>query len=361
MVSGLAGTAMLISGCSTVGLESEKKAASTGTVNDAAEQIREESNHIGGYTLTATGHEEIPFTRVSDVSGRFWFDQDVLSPADNIFNIYGTALTGVCAKPAFAVSAGEDSADVMNFYINVHGNMTQSYSVRLSDLKEKEQTRVMACACATGDIVVNASVTGVALADILELAELEKGVNTVKAVGVDGFGIPMPLSYALDREAMLVYRINGQPLPENQRTQLWMPGTAAKYFTRNIVDIEVTRESEVPQVVTPDVDYRAQVAIMNYMEEDTLAVGEEILFEGYADDFDKAVTAVQFSMDDGETWTTCDTEGATADKWVYWYFAYTPQTEGIFKLTVRAVTEDGTVSPLASSLVFQVGEAPEIH
>ena len=36
------------------------------------------------------------------------------------------------------------------------------------------------------------------------------------------------------------------------------------------------------------------------------------------------------------------------------HFDYVAETAGTFKLDVRAVTEDGTVSPLASSVVFDV-------
>ena len=45
---------------------------------------------------------------------------------------------------------------------------------------------------------------------------------------------------------------------------------------------------------------------------------------------------------------------SNAEDWLYWHFDYVAVTAGIFKLDVRAVTEDGTVSPLASSVVFDV-------
>lgn len=47
--------------------------------------------------------------------------------------------------------------------------------------------------------------------------------------------------------------------------------------------------------------------------------------------------------------------GATADKWVYWYFTYTPEEVGTYELQVRAITGNGVVSPVASTLVFNVG------
>ena len=56
----------------------------------------------------------------------------------------------------------------------------------------------------------------------------------------------MPLRYALDREAMIVYQFNGDELAMNQRTQFWVPGAVAKYFARDVVDIEVTCQAETP-------------------------------------------------------------------------------------------------------------------
>ncbi len=37
---------------------------------------------------------------------------------------------------------------------------------------------------------------------------------------------------------------------------------------------------------------------------------------------------VEFSLDGGKSWTGYDTQGATADKWVYWFFNYTPEAPG---------------------------------
>ena len=90
--------------------------------------------------------------------------------------------------------------------------------------------------------------------------------------------------------------------------------------------------------------------------QDTFKVGDMVTFEGYADDCGTQVVAVEFSLDNGETWTSFDTTSSDTDSWVYWSFDYVTEQAGIFKLDVRAVTQDGTVSPLASSVVFEVEE-----
>lgn len=48
-------------------------------------------------------------------------------------------------------------------------------------------------------------------------------------------------------------------------------------------------------------------------------------FTGWAHDFDKRIIAVEFSLDNGAHWTRYDLEGTTAERWVSWTFAYTPE------------------------------------
>lgn len=83
-------------------------------------------------------------------------------------------------------------------------------------------------------------------------------------------------------------------------------------------------------------------------------VGEPLTFSGYADDFDKAIVAVEFSLDGGTTWTRYDTEKATTDKLLTWNFTYTPEEPGLYQLRVRAVNENGDRSPLADVVEFDV-------
>ena len=84
------------------------------------------------------------------------------------------------------------------------------------------------------------------------------------------------------------------------------------------------------------------------------ALGQEIRLEGYADDFDRAITAVQLSFDQGESWTTFSVGDTTPERWVYWHFDYTPQQAGLYQVKARAINEDGKVSPVAAVHQFEV-------
>ncbi len=85
-------------------------------------------------------------------------------------------------------------------------------------------------------------------------------------------------------------------------------------------------------------------------------VGTPLAFEGYANDFDKAIRAVEFSLDDGETWTTCETRGTTAERNLYWRFECVPERAGVYELLVRSVNEDGAASPQPARVPFCVVE-----
>ena len=89
---------------------------------------------------------------------------------------------------------------------------------------------------------------------------------------------------------------------------------------------------------------KPNVAICNIHEGQIIEANKPYEFEGYADAFDQKVTAVEFSMDRGKTWTSFDTSDSDKTKLVYWHFTYTPEDTGAVVLQVRAVMEDGTVS-----------------
>lgn len=98
---------------------------------------------------------------------------------------------------------------------------------------------------------------------------------------------------------------------EEGSLQLFMPATVAKYFTRQVAEIELTAEETAAEVQQMPDALRAKVGIVNRVD-GAFSVGDRIVFEGCADDCGKAIQAVEFSMDGGATWTTCETTGATA-------------------------------------------------
>ena len=83
-------------------------------------------------------------------------------------------------------------------------------------------------------------------------------------------------------------------------------------------------------------------------------VGQPLTIAGYANDFDKRIKAVQFSLDDGQTWTTFDTPDTVPDKNLYWKFEYLPEIPGMYQLLVRSINEDDVPSPTPAVIDFMV-------
>lgn len=347
IMSGAAGAAMLLNGCAvqmapSLTPEAPQTADAAPAVSADGEDTAFPEAQVG---------EAVEYKAVPHVEGSFAFNQDEVSPADDVFNLFGTVMTGLCAKPAYALEG------TSTHYVNVGGHIKKAFTVDLQKMQEEENVgeKLLVCGCASSAAVAQARVKGVPMADILEMAGNLDDVNTVTVRGADGYGLPLPLSYVLEKEAMIVYQVNGQELPTG--TQLWIPETVAKYFIRNVAEIELTNEAELPEVQQREDSLRAQVSILNHADGCIFTLGEEITFTGYADDCGDAITAIEFSMDGGRTWTTCETQGATAERWVSWSFGYVPEEAGTYKLEARATTASGNVSPLAASLIFEVTEA----
>lgn len=86
------------------------------------------------------------------------------------------------------------------------------------------------------------------------------------------------------------------------------------------------------------------------------SVGAPMTFSGYAHDYDKAIVAVQFSLDGGAHWTEHATPGATSDRLVQWEFEFIPKRAGEYHLLVRSVNEQGQASPTPDGVSFVVEE-----
>ena len=85
------------------------------------------------------------------------------------------------------------------------------------------------------------------------------------------------------------------------------------------------------------------------------SLGQPIKIAGYAQDFEAPIAAVQFSCDEGKTWTTYLTNDTDPDCNVNWSFSFTPPQTGIYRLLVRALGSDGRVSPKPASVIVDVG------
>lgn len=182
--------------------------------------------------------------------------------------------------------------------------------------------------------------------------------NTVTFTASDGARVSFPFGFLVERGAILADKINGEDMQSiiGCSNQLWIPGFPAKYFIRDVVSIEFESRAEPPKL--PDMrddghDYTNRPNV-SCRAEYTCRLGQPMVFEGWADDFDRKIVAVEYSLDDCLTWRRYKVEHADAIRWVWWRFEWIPETEGSYTMFVRAVNEDGDVSPHPASHSFVI-------
>lgn len=187
--------------------------------------------------------------KVADVQGEFAYDQTTLTSNDQIKR----AFVGADAVQCGGQVAPGESVPADQWQITVGGDVQNEFTATLDELAQKNAISVvMGCACAANGAdqrqAANANVTGVTLMSLIGRAGLDADVNTVTFTTADGYSVSLPLSYVKQRYTLIVYDINGEPLESSMggTNQLWLGGTSAKYFARDITGITFTHEEKVP-------------------------------------------------------------------------------------------------------------------
>ena len=136
----------------------------------------------------------VDYDKVANVSGDFTFCQDVVTPADEVFNLFGTATTTLCAKPGYAF----DAVTHESYYLNIGGNVEKVYTVGLDEIERMDsKIQKMRCTCGMSPALAMASVKGVKVSDMLSMtlhtsyffrfnlmfAKICKQLNQSKAAG----------------------------------------------------------------------------------------------------------------------------------------------------------------------------------
>ena len=82
--------------------------------------------------------------------------------------------------------------------------------------------------------------------------------------------------------------------------------------------------------------------------------GNPIQIKGNAYDFGHAISAIEFSLDEGKHWTRYETEGTNDYQNLTWSFAFTPQEPGFYVMRIRSVNDRGEASPEAARVEIEV-------
>ena len=300
-------------------------------------------------------------TNVEDPQASFTFDQDYLSETGMPVKNWVSRNYDVVRYEHFINNDPVDESLLDTWTISISGEVDNEMTWTIRDLMENApiESKVMVQHCEInplgGDIIGQAEVTGVPLSWILEQAGVTDEAKAVTCLAPDGqqagyYGVN--LDVIDEHEAILAFEINGRPLTwmEGYPACIYYSGVTASRNTKSISDIVVVPNTYDGIGVGGDKTLRGlnkpNVGIINTMDGQVIQAGEPYTFEGWCNAWEDPVIALEFSMDNGATWTRFDTPGCDTERWVHWTYTWTPEVDvdTAYVLQIRGVclNEDGT-------------------
>jgi DMSO/TMAO reductase YedYZ molybdopterin-dependent catalytic subunit len=218
---------------------------------------------------------------------------------------------------------------------------------------------------------------GARLRDVLERARPGDAAVEVLFTGLDrgveggdeqAYERSLPLDLAQGDDVLLAYDLNGEPLPPQHGWPLrllvpgWYGMTNVKWLGRvTVVDVPFEgfqqahgyrirqTEDEVGEPVDRILPRALMVApgIPEFLSRERTVHAGSVMLEGRAWSGRGPVTAVEVSVDDGETWSEAQVEPPTLGRWAWQHWTFAWQAEpGRSVLACRARDAAGQEQPL---------------
>lgn len=208
--------------------------------------------------------------------------------------------------------------------------------------------------------------TGVPLREVLDRAGLKPTARDVMPEGLDDLKVrrPMSVAKALEEDTLLVYAMNGQPLPPDHGfpVRVLVPGWIGVANVKWVGRIEVSEEPlytpwNTDSYVLIGPDYQpnppAKGPILSYQNVKSalelawpaqLSAGYHVVKGRSWSPFGR-IARVEYSLDGGRTWQPARLhEPNIARAWVRWDFPWNA-TPGSYTIRVRATDERGNAQP----------------
>ena len=164
---------------------------------------------------------------------------------------------------------------------------------------------------------------------------------------VDGYSISQPLDVVLEADALLVWQMNGVPLPNRHGFPLraLIPGRYGEENAKWLTRVELT-DHFVGGLYADQGWYYGPLHTMNRIDRPRghLALGQTIEIGGIAFAGNRGIAKVEVSVDDGVIWRQATLDPALSqDSWVLWSWKWTPSLPGQYTLVARATDGTGEV------------------
>jgi DMSO/TMAO reductase YedYZ molybdopterin-dependent catalytic subunit len=204
-----------------------------------------------------------------------------------------------------------------------------------------------------GDALMsNARWTGVPLRNLLEAAGPQSRAVEVLLRGADGYTDTIPLEKALDPATLVVFEMNGEPLPRIHGfpVRLIVPGMYGEKNVKWITGIEVV-DRDVKgfyeqQGWGPDFVIPVRSRFYEPDLDQPVRAGTAVRLRGIVFSGDRGISRAEVSLDGGQSWREAELEyPGERTSWAIWRYAFLPEIPGEYFLAVRGFAADGTPQP----------------
>ena len=244
----------------------------------------------------------------------------------------------------------------------------QRYKIdRLKSLPAVTQETTLMCISNGLDagLMSNAVWKGVPMRALLNSAKPLPKASKVRMHGVDNYTDTIPLEKALDPTTLVVYEMNGEPLPQRHGfpARVIVPGYFGEKHVKWVTRIELADENAKgfyeaqgwgPDFIVPT---RSRIDLPYHDAWfDLAAAAKSIPVKGVAFGGDRGVSRVEVSSDDGNSWADAKLDyPGTRLTWALWSYDWRPAGKDSYTLVVRATNADGQVQTWDESRPFKSG------
>ena len=244
----------------------------------------------------------------------------------------------------------------------------QTYRLdRLKSLPAVEQETTLMCISNGLDagLMSNAKWKGVPMKVLLAAASPIAGATKVRLHGVDNYTDTFPLEKAMDSTTLVVYEMNGEPLPDRHGfpARVIVPGYFGEKHVKWITRIEVAGESAIgfyekqgwgPDFIVPTRSRFDQPDHESLFKAEVARAG--IALRGVAFGGDRGISRVEVSFNDGGSWQEAKLDyPGTKLTWALWSYEWRPAGPDNYTLVVRATDGEGIVQEWDEDRPFKSG------
>ena len=237
------------------------------------------------------------------------------------------------------------------WHLVLDGMVNNPMQLSIEDIRSRpKHSQYITLSCISnkvgGDLISTSLWAGIRLKDLLEEAGLQTGAGELAIESVDGFYESVSIEDMMDPRTLLVYEMNGEPLPQEHGypIRIYIPNRYGMKQPKWITHMEVIRGEGDGYWVDRGWSEEAFVRLTSVIDEISVSENENgmLLAGGIAYAGSRGISKVEIQIDNG-TWEQAELRVPPLSDltWVQWRYQMQNKNPGEHVAKVRAYDENG--------------------